>query len=103
MILDRDETLPLPDPISAFCRDEKLGEISETHMLNGGMISLTRRLNTRSGVSLILKQSRQAPPDMYALEAEGLRVLKDAGLRTPDVLAVSPDYLLLEDVGSAPP
>jgi fructosamine-3-kinase len=31
-----------------------------------------------------------------------LRVLKDAGLRTPDVLAVSADYLLMEDVGGAP-
>jgi fructosamine-3-kinase len=69
--------------------------------LKGGQISLTRRLNTDSG-SLILKQSRGAPPDMYALEAESLRVLRGAGLRAPDVLAVSPDYLLLEDVGNVP-
>ena len=90
----------LPQAVIEYCRGAGFGEISGMDTLKGGVISLTRRLMTTSGQSLILKQRPDAPADLYAREAEGLRVLGAAGLRTPEGHAVGADFLLLEDAGS---
>ncbi|MEP7292043.1 MAG: fructosamine kinase family protein, partial [Chloroflexota bacterium] len=95
------ETDLLPQEVTAFCRDAGFGELIASENLQGGVISLVRRLTTTSQHRLIIKQSVEAPDDLYALEAESLQVLKAAGLRTPEVFALAGDFLLLEAVGSA--
>lgn len=68
--------------------------------IEGGCISLTRRLWFESGATLVLKQSGDVPADMYAIEADGLAAIRAAGgPRVPNVLSVGPDHLLLEDLG----
>lgn len=91
----------LPQPVVEFCQREGWGEIVTTEDLHGGMISQTRRLTTSRQRQLVLKQSVQAPADLYAREAEGLRALGAAGLPTPEVLAVAPEFLLLESISPA--
>ena len=86
----------------SFCRTG--GDISSVETLSGGMISITRRLVMSSGDRFILKQNHDAHVDLYEAEAEGLRALSASGLfRTPLVLSVGPDYLLLEDLGLSSP
>ncbi|MFT3786689.1 MAG: fructosamine kinase family protein [Tepidisphaeraceae bacterium] len=72
--------------------------------LQGGIISQTRRLRTASGFSFVLKTSTEVPPDVYPLEAEGLRTLDLPDCpRVPKVLQVAADHLMLEDLGSNAP
>jgi fructosamine-3-kinase len=100
MLEARDENSELPPGLADAVRDLGLGEVTGSTMLNGGAISLTRRLTTSSGERVVVKQSTQAPADLYTLEAEGLRVLREAGLRVPAVFGATADYLLLEDLAT---
>lgn len=75
------------------------GEIVGAEVLQGGLISLTRRLFTYKG-TFVLKQSPNPPAGMYRLEAESLEVLsRPGGPRVPSVIAVDEHFLLLEDIG----
>lgn len=96
------DALVLPEAVVEFSRSEGFGEIAGAEVLQGGVISLTRRLTTDRQRTLILKQCPDLPLDLYACEAESLRALKAAGLRTPEVFLVGNDFLLLEDIGSVP-
>ncbi len=93
---------PLPAAVLAYCRTG--GDIASIETLSGGMISITRRLVMSSGDRFILKQNHDAHVDLYEAEAQGLAALSASGLlRTPLVLSVGPDYLLLEDLGVSSP
>lgn len=71
--------------------------------LEGGMISLTRRLLTDKG-SFVVKQCPSPPVNLYQREAEGLQALVvPGGPRVPEVLSVGDDHLLLEDFGKHEP
>ena len=71
--------------------------------LEGGLISLTRRLHSAHG-TVVVKQSTSAPEDMYAREAEGLSALSvQGGPLLPRVLSVASDHLILEDFGKHNP
>lgn len=95
---------PLPLEVTEFCATQGLGGAVSMQPLKGGAISSTHRLVTATKVPLILKQSRQAPPALYARERDGLQTLRAAThLRVPVVYAVGPTFLLLEDLGTAPP
>ncbi|MEV6968192.1 fructosamine kinase family protein [Hamadaea sp. NPDC051192] len=48
-----------------------------------------------SGTQVFAKTLRADDPDVFEVEAAGLTALRDAGLRTPDVLHVSPKLLVL--------
>lgn len=63
-----------------------------------GCISVTRRLTTVGGRTVVLKECHQAPPDLYRFEAEALSALSPS-LRVPAVLGVGLTWLLLEDLG----
>lgn len=77
--------------------------IFEEQKLEGGMISLTRRLVTSKG-SFVVKQCASPPLDLYQKEAEGLQALVvEGGPRVPEVLSVGDDHLLLEDLGKHEP
>ncbi|HVU13618.1 MAG TPA: fructosamine kinase family protein [Phototrophicaceae bacterium] len=96
------EIAPIPAAVIEFCQRERFGPISAAEMLSGGVISQTRRLTTASGLTFILKQSTNPPPDLYACEAQSLRTLKSAGMHTPEILLIGADFLVVSDLGSAP-
>ncbi|MCW5943729.1 MAG: fructosamine kinase family protein [Fimbriimonadaceae bacterium] len=91
---------PLPPAVADFLRADSLSAIGDMERIEGGCISLTRRLCFEGGATLVLKQSDDVPDDMYAIEAEGLAAIRAAdGPRVPDVLSVGPDHIFLEDLG----
>ncbi|MEO8393858.1 MAG: fructosamine kinase family protein, partial [Chloroflexota bacterium] len=100
MTIDSQQTIP--EAVIEFCREAGFGEIETVEVLKGGAVNLTRRLTTTSQTKLIIKQSPNPPADLYPCEAVSLRTLKAAGLRTPEVLVYGADFLLLNDLGSAP-
>lgn len=80
-----------------------LADIQSEEKLEGGMISLTRRITTSEG-TFVLKQCATPPPNLYQIEAEGLRALEvPGGPRVPKILSVGDDHLLLEDLGKHEP
>ena len=93
-----------PEPVLAYCREEGLGEVSDVHAIQGGLISKVTRITTTGGFTLILKEDPSAPSAMFAREREGLDALRAAAVLTvPRVLLVGPAFLLLEDLGAATP
>ncbi len=96
--------LDIPTQVSALCQSQGFGSIVACQLLKGGAISRTRRLITTSQQPLILKQSQQAPTDLYGREAEGLRTLTLPNCpRIPQVWLTGASFLLLEDLGALPP
>lgn len=80
------------------------GDASPVHQvkrLTGGHVSQTMRLVTDRR-RYVLKWSDKSPPGMYEMEARGLALLGQTGVRVPAVLAVSdaeeqpPRFLLKE-------
>jgi fructosamine-3-kinase len=93
--------LPVPTVVAEWLQLAGHGEVTGTEQLHGGAISSTTRITGSSGASWILKQSADAPADLYRREAEGLRHLATAGdLPVPNTLLCEEQYLLLEDRGS---
>lgn len=92
-------------PSEAVAQLKALGMTPITRMdvLDGGLISLTRRIWS-GGRSVIFKQGNNLPQDLYQKEAEGLQALTTpGGPRVPEVLGVGVSYILLEDLGSGNP
>jgi len=92
----------IPSAVIEFCQQAGCGEIESAQAIKGGAVNLTRRLTTHSGMTLILKESPDPAPDLYPCEALSLQALREAGVNTPEVLAVGADFLLLSDLGSTP-
>jgi len=89
----------LPPLAASYMQEVGLWPIYADEKLEGGLISLTRRLTTPKG-KVIVKQSASAPEDMYVREAEGLHALTvPGGPHVPEVLSVASDHLILEDFG----
>jgi fructosamine-3-kinase len=81
------------------------GRIAAAIPVGGGCINNGARIETDSERSLFLKWNRDAPPGMFAAEAEGLRALAESSpLRVPEPLAVGSEggtpWLLMEYVAS---
>jgi fructosamine-3-kinase len=89
----------IPDAVQTFLTDEKLGLITAVSKVTGGNINQINRLETSQGRTFILKQTAEKQERLFSCEADGLQALRKAGMRTPDVLAVGDDFLLLEDLG----
>lgn len=92
-------TAGLRDWVLAACGSEALAATS----LGGGCINEVQRLVLADGRNCILKTQPGCPADFFAAEAAGLRALAGAGAPVPGVLAVSPQGLLLEDLGCGSP
>ena len=83
---------------------EALGEPTAiASQVSGGDINQAARATIRGGGPIFVKWNPSQPPGMFAEEARGLRVLRDAaGCRIPEVLAVgdgadgAPAFLVLE-------
>ncbi|WP_427889268.1 fructosamine kinase family protein [Kribbella sp. GL6] len=85
------EGLSLGDPISA-------------DPLEGGYASKTFRVRTTLGRSVVVKTQDNLPPDLYALEADGLDALRSpGGFAVPEVLRVTPHFIVLADLGTPEP
>ncbi|WP_322724994.1 fructosamine kinase family protein [Streptomyces spongiae] len=71
--------------------------------LSGGAVNDVWRLSQADGTTYVLKGSLDAPPDLFPLEAAGLRALHErAGIRTPRVFEVSAHHLLMETLRPRP-
>ena len=92
----------LPDLVKDWCIAQGHGEVVSARPVGGGCINNGARLQTTSGTTFFLKTNRSAPEDMFAREAEGLRVLfVTDGPRLPQPFLHGPDFLLLEDLRPA--
>ena len=94
----------LPTAVKSWCRQAGFGELRRADPVGGGCINQGRRLHTSTGATFFLKSNAQAPADMFACEAAGLRALAvPAGPRVPQVHLVGADFILLEDLRPAAP
>jgi fructosamine-3-kinase len=91
----------IPAALHTLLANSDLGEILSAERLTSGNINQAFRLITTRHTSVILKHNDGTQPRLFECEAAGLKVLADAGMRTPEVLAMGADYLLLEDLGSS--
>jgi fructosamine-3-kinase len=91
----------VPAVVLDFLAREGFGEVISAEPLTGGVANQVRRVTTTSQSSFVLKQNAQTIERLFECEAAGLQALREAGMHTPDVLAAGPDFLLLEDLGSA--
>jgi fructosamine-3-kinase len=92
----------IPEKLPNFLRDAGFGEIRAIEKINAGHMNQSFRLRTANEQSLILKQNFEAQPRLFEYEADGLKVLADAGMRSPKVLTFGDEFLLLEDLGDYP-
>ena len=79
--------------------------IKETQFKSGGCINNALKLETTEG-NFFLKWQKGIPDDMFQKEAEGLKLLADAGkMKIPEVIAYGKIegkyYLLMENIDSA--
>lgn len=84
--------------------ERALGAVRGVSPVSGGCISEAYRVDLAAG-SIFLKLNPDAPPEMFAAEADGLRALRaaaHASLRIPDVLAVDDAWIALEWLGPGP-
>ncbi len=94
----------LSQTVKQWCKAQGFGEVLRLTPVGGGCINHSARLETESGATFFLKQNDQAPPDMFAREAEGLEALARPGApRVPRPYLVGRDFLLLEDLQPRPP
>lgn len=88
----------LPDSIRASVESELNTHIKNVQRCSGGDINQAVRLQT-AGADYFVKWHTKSPPEMFPLEAKGLRLLAGAtDLKIPAVIAANDDpaYLVLE-------
>ncbi|MEV4173938.1 fructosamine kinase family protein [Nonomuraea sp. NPDC049709] len=72
-------------------------EAESVRVAPGGVVALAGLVTLRDGSEVFAKTLRTAGSDLFEVEAEGLRALRElGGVATPEVLAVTPDLLVLE-------
>lgn len=82
--------------IAAHAEELLDSAVVATTPVAGGDVCTSTRLRLSDGRSAFMKTRPNAPPDFFASEARGLGWLREAkGARTPDVLAVSSQCLIL--------
>jgi len=78
-------------------------DVVDAEPLSGGAVNDVWRLTLADGRAYVLKGSVDAPPDLFPLEAAGLRALHErAGIRTPQVFEVSAHHVLMEALQPRP-
>jgi fructosamine-3-kinase len=81
-----------------------LGDPISANPLDGGYASKTYRVRTTLGRTVIVKTQDELPPDLYYLEADGLNALRwSGGFAVPEVLRVTPSFVVLSDLGTSSP
>jgi fructosamine-3-kinase len=96
--------MTVPAEVSAWCRQQGLGEIVSSQSVGGGCINAGARLKTESGRPFFLKTNPRAPEAMFKREAEGLEALRvEEGPKVPVPFIHGNTFILLEDLQPAPP
>jgi fructosamine-3-kinase len=99
------EQLPESAPVTGSGGNEAWGDdflpagmtAASVRPLTGGEVNSTWLVILTDGRPVVVKGGRVAPSGLFAAEAAGLAVLADCGrLRTPQVLATGPTFLMLE-------
>lgn len=80
-----------------------LGDAISAESLEGGDASETFRVRTSLGRSAVVTTQTDLPPDLYAVEADGLDALRSGGFAVPEVLRVTPTFIVLSDLGASSP
>jgi fructosamine-3-kinase len=80
----------------------RLGQDAEVVRLTGGVVNAVWLVRGTER-DVVLKTTENPPRSLFQVEADGLAVLRRHGLRTPDVLDVGEDWLLLEALTPRPP
>jgi fructosamine-3-kinase len=89
---------------SAWLDGLRLGDPISAEPLEGGYASKTFRVRTTQGRTVVVKTQDDVPPDLYALEADGLDALRaPGGFAVPEVVRVTPNFIVLTDLGTAEP
>lgn len=74
-----------------------VGEVRDAQRLTGGDIHTTWLVTRNDGSRVVVKTTRGVPPDMFAVEAEGLEAIRASGaMAAPRVFAVSATHLVME-------
>lgn len=93
----------IPEAVQIWLADHQFGKVVSEQPVSGGCINQGMVIKAEGGKSFFLKVNRNIPPDMFAKEANGLKVLRVDGAPTvPEAYYVGPDFLLLEDLSPAP-
>ncbi len=93
----------VPTEVVAWLIENEYGEITRHHLASGGCINHGAYLETQSGLSFFLKTNSAVPNNFFAREAEGLMALNiRGGPKIPEVFLYGRNFLLLEDLQSAP-
>ncbi|NUT46420.1 MAG: phosphotransferase [Saccharothrix sp.] len=79
----------------------RLSADGEAVRLTGGVVNTVWMVRGPER-DVVLKTLDDAPPTLFEIEAEGLAALRKGGLRTPEVLDVGVDWLLLEALTPGP-
>ncbi|HEY3562497.1 MAG TPA: fructosamine kinase family protein [Kribbella sp.] len=88
----------------AWLEGLSLGDAIAADPLEGGYASKTFRVRTATGRSVVVKTQDNLPPDLYTLEADGLDALRaPGGFAVPEVLRVTPHFIVLTDLGTSEP
>ncbi|MFG1911651.1 fructosamine kinase family protein [Kribbella sp. NPDC048928] len=88
----------------AWLEDLSLGDPIAADPLEGGYASKTFRVRTTQGRTVVVKTQENLPSDLYALEADGLDALRaPGGFDVPEVLRVTPHFIVLADLGTSEP
>jgi fructosamine-3-kinase len=88
----------------AWLEGLSLGDPVAADPLEGGYASKTYRVRTSLGRSVVVKTQDDLPPDLYPLEADGLDALRvPGGFAVPEVLRVTPTFIVLADLGTSAP
>ena len=92
-----------PAGLQDFLSEHGWGHLRATRDLNGGCINNLVLIETDYGPSAALKTNKNPPPDMFACESDGLRVLSMEGvLRVPMVYGCAEGWILIEYLSAAP-
>jgi fructosamine-3-kinase len=74
-----------------------IGDVATVEVLSGGAVNTVFRVTDSRSSAAIVKTNADPPADLFAVEAEGLRVLdRLGGLRVPRIHSVDPTCLVLE-------
>jgi fructosamine-3-kinase len=93
----------IPTPVSTYFKENAYGPVIDMQPVGGGCISNGQILTTRSGTTFFLKSNSNTPSDMFTRESEGLAALRISnGPTIPQVYLHGHDFILLEDLASAP-
>jgi fructosamine-3-kinase len=93
----------IPEAVQTWLENNDHGSVRSSRSVGGGCINDGAILQTTCGATFFLKTNRHTPPDMFALEAEGLVALRTAegAPVVPEPYLHGSDFLLLEDLAPA--